>query len=63
MTTSELIVPLIVKYGIPTAYAIWNSISKHQSPTDAMWQELLALNAKTDEQYLKEAQERSAQTT
>jgi hypothetical protein len=54
------LIPLIVRYGIPGAYEVWKIISKHPEPTEAAWQELLALNAKTDAQYLAEAEARKA---
>lgn len=53
--TWAVLAPLIAQYGIPWAYDFWKIITQHPEPTDAAWTALLALNDKTDAQYLAEA--------
>jgi hypothetical protein len=55
----DTILALIVKYGIPLAEQIYNTVSKHGAPTPEMWTELKALNAMwTVERYEAEAKEK-----
>jgi hypothetical protein len=50
-----MLLPLIVQYGIPVAYQIWQTISKHPAPTQEAWDDLLVLNAKPLSQYVIDA--------
>ncbi len=50
--TTEAIILLIAKFGIPLAEQIYNTVSKSPEPTPEMWAELRALNTKTGEEYI-----------
>jgi hypothetical protein len=52
--TWELLVPLIVKYGIPGAMSIWQVI-RSGPPSDESWDALLKLSQKTLDEYKSEA--------
>ena len=52
--TWELLVPLIVKYGIPGARGIWQVI-RSGPPSDEAWSALLVLSQKTLDEYKQEA--------
>lgn len=45
---------LIIQYGIPTAFKIWQEWKNKTEPTEEDWQKLLTLAKKTTEQYLNE---------
>ena len=51
----NLLLPLIAQYGIPGAYSIWTTITKHPEPTEEAWNELLSLSQKTTLQYINDA--------
>lgn len=52
--TWEILLPLIVQYGVPYAYQLWATITKHPEPNEAAWSELLALSQKTTLQYIND---------
>ncbi len=58
--TWATLVPLIVQYGIPATYQLWQIVTQHPEPTEEAWQKLLALALKPMSVYLSEAQARAA---
>jgi hypothetical protein len=53
--TWELLIPVIVKYGLPWALDLWQIVTKHPVPTEQAWLELRALSQKTMDDYIAEA--------
>lgn len=53
------LIPLMVQYGIPATYQLWQIITTHPEPTEEAWQKLLALALKPMPEYLREAQARA----
>lgn len=53
--TWEIIARLIVQYGIPGAYSIWQITQQHEAPTQAAWDELNKLALKSYDEYIAEA--------
>lgn len=56
----EFLIPIIVREGIPAAYKLWSLAKQKGEPTDADWQELLALSRKTHDEYIAEAKGKTA---
>jgi hypothetical protein len=52
------LLPIIAKYGTEFAYKLWGNIKTNKEPTEADWQELIALSNKSYTDYLNEAQAR-----
>lgn len=49
--TTEAIILLVARFGIPLAEQIYNTIAKSGQPTPEMWAELRQLNTKKAEDY------------
>ncbi len=55
--TWEIVLQLIIKYGIDAAFRIFQ-ITKEGPPDDAAWDKLKALSLKTYDDYLADAAKR-----
>jgi hypothetical protein len=53
-----ILLPIIAQHGIPYAFEMWKIMQKHEKPTDAAWEELLALSQKSMESYIEDARKR-----
>lgn len=42
MPLATLIIPLVVKYGVPGAIEIWKIVTRQDVPDEKMWSDLLA---------------------
>ena len=51
----ELLIPVIVKYGVPWAFDLWKIVTAHPVPTDEAWAQLRALSQKGMDEYIAEA--------
>ncbi len=58
MTWAQLI-PLITQWGIPYAYEVWMIVTQHANPSQEAWDKLLALSAKSYDEYIRDAQKRA----
>lgn len=54
-----ILLPIIIRDGIPAAMKIWQLVASNAAPTQADWDELESLSRKTYDDYLREAQERA----
>lgn len=58
--TWDAIVKLIVAYGIPQAFKLWEIASRYPSgPTPEAWEELKALSLVSYDDYIRQAEERA----
>jgi hypothetical protein len=51
-----ILAPIIARYGIEFAYKLWANIQAQGEPTEAQWEELRAVAAKTYDDYIAAAQ-------
>lgn len=54
-----ILLPIIIRDGIPAAMAIWQLIESKADITQTMWDELEAMSQKTYDDYIREAQARA----
>ena len=50
-----VLAPVIARYGVELAYKLWSNIKAGGEPTEAQWEELRQMAAKTYDQYIAEA--------
>jgi len=50
-----MLIPLIVRYGVPFAEKMWNLFTKGGVPTEADWAELRALSDQTAKSQMTDA--------
>lgn len=53
-----ILLPIIIRDGIPAAMKIWQLMQSNDGVTQAMWDDLIALSEKTYDDYIREAEER-----
>jgi hypothetical protein len=50
-----ILAPIIARYGIEFASKLWGNIKSTEEPTEAQWEELRAVAAKSYDDYIAEA--------
>ena len=53
--------PIIARYGMEFAYKLWGNMKADSEPTEAQWEELRKIAAKTYDSYVAEAKARAEQ--
>jgi hypothetical protein len=51
----EAFLPLIIQYGVPYAFSVWQIVTTHAEPTPEAWDKLLAISQKPLLEYLNES--------
>ena len=55
-----LLLPIIIREGIPTAMRLWQLLKEDSPVTQEDWDALIVLSQKTYDDYIAEAQARAA---
>lgn len=58
--TFAVLLPIIIRDGIPAAMKLWQLIGSNEEVTQEKWDELLGLSRKTYDDYIREARERAS---
>ena len=58
-----VLLPIIIRDGIPAAMRIWQLLKESREISQEDWDALIALSEKTYDDYIREAQERAAKLT